>query len=1835
MAMQPPEIVDGQPVFKPSDPDLDRSYVALKPGNYKPREDLTPYKAKNLTEQQLANYKPDIPFGVGSLTSCVHVYPQGTIEVFGEVYCWNRLIKPGVYSRFEKIRYLDDEIVQPRVGNPIYTHHAVYNRITIPKNNYVVKRESESENIVEYRYVDFLDQIKTQYDGNVYPVPILNGTLTIYPDGTFITEGIVIKSDDYKTVDEYGYIGDQENYGKVKTWFNEVTLDPIDPRKVYKLISVNDDGSSTYGAITENESLTSTDWIRLPKGIIPINDGKVTINSIGEILIEGTVITGKGHRIKEGLYLLNDIFIDNVGKVNSVENPDIVILDEIWNPTLPSSITGVSKTQTAERKKRKVLEVITSSTKVDKYQYHYEEGRYHIDYIESSHGYVSTFLPMKGWDNFVGYSIVNRPEDTLDLSWLNKLLGHPPTSLDPVTDTYTAPNIKTEVYPFVSQDKFIIGNKYRYPYLRFNPSGTLDSYATLDHTLYEDFSDLTLQENNRSIQQQVYTEENGYGDVLFNYKNKQPSYETYASLTNDVYLLGKFHDDNVPKFIPFSSFKYRTDDPELNNALLNPETDISNNYLRTQRQFHGEVLFEQQDDKIYLTVSKNVILKLRGMYFTLRPGKIEITHGLIPEMIDEIFTGEVFNALGYIDFKHPLFTDKDKYAPSLSTFNNSHTHDDGLTYLDEKYGILSLLERNVTAYLTSYEKQLIDNTRMPVRTFEQRRATTKGNPVIGVDEHCGYYYGIPFTALDTRIGLSYYSRRFNSYIPSFFNAIKGYADTRLTQENVTYTDLNRILYFDRDKETASVYTTFNYKLHGFNWGNQPFNFSLAQYRGENGRDTYNHYIDDKRPIDAITRSYKDGVLTLGDYSLDPLSAYTNNLGYESSEISITYQGLPNKPLTNKHVSYAELFACPTQMIVMSDLPDLTQYNDDNPLPDKYQNYHVDPDSRISQHIELIGYYGHQIHYRRVDELGYMTDTVYLDNDHPNQEDTARLSPLEHQHNQTDTIQHTAWLDKARFADIKQKYGYIDFWLDNPFNEQISTHRVFTRRSWDMDPVSLIYPDYPNESVETDTEQLRVQGEPDAKYVLVELGNETTGYLDPRYYNVKQPDEKCIAQGKVDSLGKFKIVPDGLNAYSKYAVIVYDEYGVRRWTTFDVIPHVYKEGDFITPAKLFGRDEYFWPVNVRNKDNLPTELNLVDSGLTFDISDREHQTYTITGILRSASGNIYREGTYPIGTTPPMYRSELFKDVVQNFRGIKSKRGVHGYTVSTDAYAAPQKHTIYPSNTAVPINSQELNNEYWIVDCWNNLLPKTTGDSVNQEDIAENLALQLASSILNPTPSNRLKELNQEVYVGRYQNRIVFDGLTYVENLGQFFIINPANIELNGTIEPGSTTDNTLTPEGRRYRYQGYGFEEFFKSLSRDLPWWVDPTVNVVGVRQMLPWKRYNELPVNTSAIQPKGSKVIAFAVMNKTFKYEYGNRELRTGSMVNVAYTLNGYNVYTWHVSQLDDDALKGRDNCITYAERYDYHLDKHYDAMDLPMRPAVYEHWKEKGFDPTMFVFTEVSSTAWVDYSIDGETVTIQGRIKVGGRYTIPGKQTVRTKEEILFSNFCPNNLLRHNDDAVVDWDDDDNVTISGIVYRRDYEITTCHPTTKPSPVLKPNLMEVKQVSIDTIEGKPYFVIRTDSRDLINEEGTLKPLSVSFWCSGTEEGYPLNHGQVTLSGNLPCNSIYPNDLNNVTYRHLTNNTVELLYPLNHWMTQVNRDPLTTSLRLCGMDTPQLSPVIYDPQNGYINDVELDRALPQYATNLYREVRFVIKQRLVVGQTTVYIPISPVFGYNLTVYNLK
>ena len=717
---------------QPSDKRLNLNYVALKPGNYQIGDKLI--KGVNITEEQALDYTPTHPMGIGDSDSAVFIYPQGTIEVIGKVYCWNRLLRPGVYGAFEKLRYLDDTIVTLPPNNDSTRHHAPYNKTIRVPNQFVKKNIEHQEWMLEYAYVSFQQQITTEEGGIVYPIPILNGELTLYPDGTFKTSGVVVRSNDKRLMDRYGYLGDYKRYASFETKFNSVTVDSVNPFNVYKLLSTNDDGSVTYGAIEENLYARSDYWLPIPEGLIPVNDGKITVSNNGGVAIQGTVLTTTGYRVRVNRFDYRDLYnVLHDGTI--VENTKYIDTSEVWNP----AVDWIDE----EGVKEVVLKIACLEQPKPVYQYHVDN--HNFLYAESESQYIFTFLPMRGWDKFTSRHA--EVEHTLEALWNRWVVKDSQDNLATIDKTR---------YPWVAREKLAIGNKWIYPYGRYNAKGNLDYYLIIDHSLFWNPAHITA--NNITIPRNNATYKN---DI-----QPTPSYCAFPKLPYE--LVHKGNNNKYNLFIPIIG---------ENNGKV------------------SSIEFYRQNNETRVRIQGKVVWKYKEEYYLLNEGDVGLDYEW-PELVEkEGKYTQLFDVKGYFT-RAPVFIRGDK----VTGITNSIIDLDA--YRVRTDGFFKLISRNITHHLTSYEKMLIDNNKAQYRSFDIGTSYR-------IDEHLDYYLNAPYTSEDTNIRLNYYSLRFNDILPWFFDAVRLYSDKNITPAKAT-----RLFNYNHDKEIADVYGRLVFELAG-------------------------------------------------------------------------------------------------------------------------------------------------------------------------------------------------------------------------------------------------------------------------------------------------------------------------------------------------------------------------------------------------------------------------------------------------------------------------------------------------------------------------------------------------------------------------------------------------------------------------------------------------------------------------------------------------------------------------------------------------------------------------------------------------------------------------------------------------------------------------------------------------------------------------------------------------------------------------------------------------------------------------------------------------------------
>lgn len=757
-----------QPTQPPSDLTLDQSWVALKPGSYPARTDLTPFKGTNLTEGQLLDYRPESPFGVGDSQSVVYIYPQGTIEIIGNVYCWNKLIKPGVYSQFEKIRYLTGEEVLPREKN-IYSHHAAYDKTLRVKSPYITTNTEGSQTLLQYNYVSFNTAILQKTGDKIYPIPIFDGKLTIYPDGTFKTENIVVTSDSKELVHPYGYLGDNNPYGYFKTYF-ELYKDADnvdDPIALYKLVSRNEDGSTTYEAVEENKNAIFTRPPMIPLGIIPINDGEVTVGYDGWVSIKGTVINSYGYLIKVSkLYYPEFCWVeDNLLKYNE----DYLDKTKLFNPTVYYPCKAGQGGKTKDGFEKVILSVADGNT--DIYRYHPDNDSYYITDVNNAK--IATYTKMKGWDTFTS----NTPRK--DFKYLlENMLSYwdfvDETSLDTLRILDNQGHVNKTYYPWVSKHPLRVSSGFRVPTIRINPIGGLERYLTIDHSMFWDaediyptpkrihhYSDL----NDLGIEQDKPVGE--FDDTFI-----PSNYEQYVNFRDYPLPQGL---DNI--FYPYLTQRRNT------QTLTEPGRSSSDGYEENASSF--QFTDDPATGKLMIEIKGDVIWKRGDQYYTLYPGKV-VYDTAWPDIEDN---HQLFDVNGYFT-QEPIFITRDKN--DIGNIDNRLVNIDGIKRQEE--GLFKLVKRNVTNYLSPLEKRRIDITNLDDKPCNH--PTT-----FKILTNKGWYKGKLYTHRLTRGYLNYFCFRYNDVFPSLLDA----REMAINTSNTSLPTDTRIYSFDRRNSKANVY----------------------------------------------------------------------------------------------------------------------------------------------------------------------------------------------------------------------------------------------------------------------------------------------------------------------------------------------------------------------------------------------------------------------------------------------------------------------------------------------------------------------------------------------------------------------------------------------------------------------------------------------------------------------------------------------------------------------------------------------------------------------------------------------------------------------------------------------------------------------------------------------------------------------------------------------------------------------------------------------------------------------------------------------------------------------
>lgn len=1459
--------------IKPSDLTLTQNYVALEPGNYPARTDLTKHKGTNLTEAEALDYKLNIPLGVGNSNSVIYIYPQGTVEIIGEVYCWNKLVKPGIYSRYEKLRYLTEEIISDRDKDDVYKHHASYNKTIRVPNSFINKRNNTDNDgwQLRYNYVSFDTQIVKADGGKSYPIPIFNGKLTIYPDGTFKTENIVIKSDDTKIVDPYGYIADSKHYGNITTYYDDVTKDDVNPLNVYRLISENEDGSVTYGAIEANQDLTPSSFPKLPLGIIPVNDGKVTVNTNGTIDISGTVITSTGYKINGDHFR----YIDLVSNVDGVLkfNEDMLDKSGVYNPTFTHiSPTGIEY--------NKVISVANGVD--DVYRYHTENDTYNS--VKTLHGFSTTFTPMKGWNTFV------KGTEGIPFGNIWDYISAVDNDNNPIT-------IDKSHYPWVAKGIININDRFIYPHLRYSPDEIVDVYATVDHTLFWNPDNLvSYQFINSSV------------DVP-NKASETKLYQTFPTLTG----VDKIELPEGYNFIPYTT----------SNDSNVPESKI---------------IITEEDGQKYITVTGKVIWKRKEEYFTLNPGKVKLDYTWPVVVEDEQgHFNKLYTVNGYFNSK-VVFQDPND-PNSVYTIDGIRTRTDGL---------FSLIKRNITHYLTDYEKMIIDNTGKHFKDY----ITGNGYKLI---EKSFFYLNTEFTNKHTDIVLNYFSLRYHNYLPWFFESSKLFVENR---NNIDTLQAHRFFYQDRGKNELTLYRDAIFSLKS-STRSEPDWYILKATRG----------VYSKNNLEGLslikTRDPQYNASTIDGYS------YFGNFSYSNEH------GVGKYRVNDGGVLFNNTFA----------------FNHTG-------NKHVLSDGPVR--ITLTRGIREEV-------------TVFYRTSEDTQDYPRHVNRKQ---GEGDEIDLNITLDK--------RYGWIDVWLDDPYGEEhdLTIKRLRLRKDRTNSSIQLTYPVKTEISVRTPT--IVGKGEQGAEFVIYKHGEENN----------------IVYRGTVNENGVWRF--DKLNTLEVnqvYTIKQIDEFGGESYESFTVTSYRLRNGDKITVSDLMGTDqtEYVIPINIRRGQwgdyNITSSITFLDDG--------NHQYYKISGIVLDRLGNIYPEGTYQLGTKPSgIYKSNVIgttneaKALVLN-NPQTSDGGVNKYIFNTEesfnATVFERINNIRVINTTAAKKVEKwLTLSNWETELRNHLNGMTQVEFNNQYP---KIAGVDKDAILKHF-TERLGTFNGDGYIGRYRDAVTIEtrelfAYTIETPQGKVYVYQNANYKKLTHIAIENSRGATTN-----YRFEGYTPVQLLSTLDKRRPWFMgeeNSTTGAVVTSSTHPSKQFYDLSLRYPSKQTTEYKGVRLDLpAEDKFSFKGKNIWLPVHAERNKSVYIGLYTLYNWD-RIYDSSECNVDDNAVVrYLTDYSYTLTKNYpDTKE--MDKAVLDNWVARGADPRMFTFDN-HATGKVKYHENGVDVTIEGRVRVNGKYTRNKTQSLFPKNSVEFISFCPNAYVIHPDfpDSSITLNDDDSIVITGnVLYR------------------------------------------------------------------------------------------------------------------------------------------------------------------------------------------------------------
>lgn len=1271
------------PMRKP-DKISSKTWRALKPGIYKPNTDLTPYTVVPKTAEEMKYYqeKPGMHFGIGSSESRVYVYPQGTIEVIGRVYHGRRLIKEGVYSPFEKLRYLNNEEVEPINENTVERYNAPYGQMVVGSkflNRYRDQAYSEDETPVEYLFVSYSEQLSLTpiyrdnsgrnpryYNRRVYSAgkvdanlgnqlcPILNGKIRLYPDGSFKTEGPVFKvppvfneeltgredtrprkeNEVGEVTTSVGYlyeIGAFDHNRAIYRLDKSIPLEntdanprPASPSEFYlKKLEEHEDGSVTYGPIDSMASVELIGLPMLPYGIIPINAGVVSYDIRSPLIkIEGEAITAKGFKLK-----VSEISLDDLRIVNKYSIVDHVKMDresEEWEVVnryidLTQAYNPIVDGTYADVVSNGFLYEVGSSLISRR-----NEELMYLYYIDED--CVKKTSPWSAEYRAVGtYKHMEAVDYTIDKEVRYLRFKHMIEFKDLIHDALGTFRIEDKNFPKASHLEY----KAVYPIIIKNNSKENNDIKTFmvkpaDQYKPEATYEAFFKQGVRVIPRLLIDDHNDL---------------TYALLFDaETILKGK----DYVRFDP-----YRLPEGKEPKKISLIQNGINHRLIPFEYSFIFDkdaplssiTVYEipeeerQPDDpSIYkIKIQGKAIWKRLDKYYTLSEGEVFFDLSW-PDIVDKTGATELFSINGY--FKdEPIFIKRSHLAsdPTLALPDSQYDTIDGIRR--QEPGLFQLVEREVSTHLKNKEKHEID------QYTGQWYHDTLDEETYQFHRDYGLYLSTPeeaypYTSEHSRLHLIYQGLNFSNMVPVF--SLLG--DPALIIRGYYYHNL-----FER----------FKNKTGNNEW---QMKYILDVLR----------YYPVEEVLSSSIRNTSNPELA---YWCDELMAYQTKGDYQKLHSCLGY-GI-NLDSFNQNVEYFHHMS-PRQGDVITSYwlynEDHNEYGyRDRPDPAVYKKYnsiyHRESYIKIPNPNNVRGTI--LFDRNRLKIMAPSHVTIKMKDNHYASEPinyvvvyTVPEGRLYYKHHH-DLTNFSGYLQadqdgriEVPYPDIQDIYGYTELWVDEPFltlaeKKKYGGYHRINYRSYD---------------------------DVNDRYTFTLSGKE---FITDRYTSLYgaagRGDTVVLKDSQQNVIMKTEVQRDGQYRFDDLTLIANNYYSLHietKWN-LNIDPIVFRVkqsheimgiaveghdglwriGDKMTPLQLFGlegmpclfnlRHVYDFKLTYRGTnyvtDDLPSEDRRKNKPWQWMSSikvDVKKQTYTVEGLMVSRYGNVlYREGTYPIGTPP--------------------------------------------------------------------------------------------------------------------------------------------------------------------------------------------------------------------------------------------------------------------------------------------------------------------------------------------------------------------------------------------------------------------------------------------------------------------------------------------------------------------------------------------------------------------------------------------------------------------------